>query len=128
MRHSKSIVIVFVVFSILTAQPYSTRRSKVSEGILAGADAKIVVAEFYQVNKRFPSSFQEADVEEPGEYSKSVQGVHLGHEGVITVTFNIEGHEGQTLILNPTGHDGLVTWDCEGGTLSSKLRPASCRK
>ena len=123
-----SIAVVYVVYSIMMAHPYSTERSKVSEGILAGADAKIAVAEFYQVNNRFPSSFQEADVEEPGKYSKSVQGVHLGHEGVITITFNIEGHEGQTLILKPTGYDGLVTWDCEGWTLSNKLRPASCRK
>lgn len=123
-----SIAVVYVVYSIMMAHPYSTERSKVSEGILAGADAKIAVTEFYHVNKRFPSSFQEADVEEPGEYSKSVQGVHLGHEGVITVTFNIEGHEGQTLILKPTGNNGLVTWDCEAGTLSSKLRPTSCRK
>ena len=102
-----------------------TSRAKVSELVLAGADAKIDISEFAQANDTLTNSGLGLSINTSGINvgSGSVTG-----DGVITVTGSGIGSGTQpTLTLTPTldAATGIVTWACLGSP--SNLMPASCR-
>jgi len=136
------LMIVIAIIGILAAiaipayQDY-TIRSKVSEGLnLAGA-AKLAVSETYDSKGGFPSvagtnqSFGlplAASI--AGNYVASVSANHT--TGVITITYRSSGvgsgADGATITMNPnTSSPGAMGWDCLGGTMPGKFRPATCR-
>jgi prepilin-type N-terminal cleavage/methylation domain-containing protein len=134
------LMIVIAIIGILAAiaipayQDY-TIRSKVSEGLnLAGA-AKLAVAETYDSNGRFPAADNSSyglplDVSIAGNYVASV-GV-TNTSGEVTITYKGSGvgtgADGQTILLTPnTSSPGAMGWDCTGGTMPNKFRPATCR-
>lgn len=106
-------------------------RAKFSEGILAGADHKISVMEFYQNYNKLPSSAAETGIEPVVKSSsKYVDTVTLEENGVIIVTFSQDFLDGGKIILRPSPSDtkGVLTWNCSViGDLARKNSPSSCK-
>ena len=134
------LMIVIAIIGILAAiaipayQDY-TIRSKVSEGLnLAGA-AKLAVSETYDTKGRWPVTTNTSyglplAVSIAGNYVLSVSA--NGGDGVITITYKASGvgsgADSATIVMNPnTSSPGAMGWDCLGGTMPAKFRPATCR-
>jgi len=134
------LMIVIAIIGILAAiaipayQDY-TIRSKVSEGLnLAGA-AKLAVSETYDTKGYFPATSNVSyglptDTSIAGNYVLSVEA--NGGDGVITITYKDSGvgvdANSKTIVMNPnTSSPGAMGWDCLGGDMPAKFRPATCR-
>ena len=127
------LMIVVAIIGILAAvalpayQDY-TKRARVSEGLSLASGAKASVAEYVASNNIWPSSNASAGLATDTDIKgNGVTKVGVSGSGVITVTFNDKVENGKTLIVTPTTTAGGVTWDCKGGDLNSKYRPAECR-
>ncbi len=123
------LMIVVAIIGILAAvalpayQDY-TNRAKVSELILAGADAKINISEFAQVKGTLTNSGSGLTVNNAG---KNVESGSVGVDtGVISVTgtgFPVTTRVTLSPVLD-TG-SGVLVWTCTG--IPSKYMPASCK-
>jgi len=124
------LMIVVAIIGILAAvalpayQDY-TNRAKVSELILAGADAKINIAEYAQVRGTLANSGSGLAVNTSGQHVAASSNVSAN--GVITVngSASIPGTVSLTLTPSLDTATGVVTWVCAGTPI--KLMPASCK-
>ena len=122
------LMIVVAIIGILAAvalpayQDY-TNRAKVSELILAGADAKINISEYAQVNSTLTSSGVSLSVNTAGKNVATSSSISAN--GIISVVGS--GFPVATNVtLTPTlDASGVVTWACTGAP--SKYMPTSCR-
>ncbi len=138
------LMIVVAIIGILAAvalpayQDY-TVRAKVTEGLSLAGAAKVAVAENAANGQTLDSGFTQPAA------TPNVVSVGIGQtNGQITITYvaTVVGTGTDTLILTPksagavlvgtasgstvpTG--GSIEWDCKGGTLLAKYRPAVCR-
>ncbi|HZF31624.1 MAG TPA: pilin [Gammaproteobacteria bacterium] len=131
------LMIVVAIIGILAAiaipayQDY-TIRAKVSEPMTFLDAAKVSIAEYYQARGVMPPDMSAAGiVDSSSQYIASIA-FTTGNPATITVTThanNLGGTaNGKTLTLKGLGAaNGTVSWDCKGGTLDAKYRPASCR-
>jgi type IV pilus assembly protein PilA len=128
------LMIVVAIVGILAAiaipqyQEY-TVRSRVSEGLNLASAVKTAVAETYQTTSVFPSSNSLAGVSD-SIFSKYVTSVSVSGSGVITVTYSAGvggGQGGNTISFSPTAAGSAVDWNCTGGTVETRYRPANCR-
>ena len=125
------LMIVIASIGILAAvalpayQDY-TVRSRVSEGLVAAAAAKVTVVE------NAANGLPLAQGYVPPAATPNVQSVAISDAGHITVTTTAKAGAG-TIIFVPTGVTAgqiptdRITWVCTTGTLESKYRPAECR-
>ena len=136
------LMIVVAIIGILAAialpayQDY-TIRAKVSEGLVLASGAKVTVAENAANGKNFDAGFTA-----PAS-TASIQSVGITQAtGVITVTTTAAIDGGKTITFVPTSSGaalvgtgtastipagGSIEWNCTGGTLAAKYRPAQCR-
>lgn len=127
------LMIVVAIIGILAAiaipryQDY-TKRAHVVEGLQLAGSAKMAVTEYFSSEGVWPTDNATAGLPTANQISgNAVKSVGVGTNGVITVTFNNKVTDDATLQLTPTNGSGSLTWDCDGGTLEDKLRPANCR-
>jgi type IV pilus assembly protein PilA len=126
------LMIVVAIIGILAAialpayQDY-TIRSKVSEGIHAAGSTKAALYSFYISEGSLPTAAQVPVAPPAG--AKYVS--NLSHvNGTVTVTFsnNMGGDaNGDDLVFVPAVGATGITWDCTGGSLDAKYRPAECK-
>ncbi len=123
------LMIVVAIIGILAAvalpayQDY-TNRAKVSELILAGADAKINISEYAQVNGTLNGSGSGLTVNTAGKHVGS--GSVATATGIISVTgtlFPVVTRVTLTPTLDTSS--GVVVWTCSG--TPNKYMPSSCR-
>jgi len=126
-------VLIIPMIGILAAvaipayQDY-TYRAKISEVIGMASPWRVAVAEHYAANRRMPASMAElgqsgALTPSEGRYGK----VSVGPNGVLTLTLSPQMGRlaEQTIVMVPD--QAATKWDCTGGTLQPRYRPASCR-
>ena len=137
------LMIVVAIIGILAAvalpayQDY-TVRAKVTEGLTMAAAAKLAVAENAANAAPYASGWT-APTGTVNVTSVAIDAV----KGEITITYTAAVESGKKLILTPksggtafsggtasatsvpTG--GSIEWDCKGGDLAQKYRPANCR-
>jgi type IV pilus assembly protein PilA len=127
------LMIVVAIIGILAAvalpayQDY-TKRSHVTEGLSLAGGAKSAVTEYYSSNGVWPTTNAQAGLASSASITgNAVNSVAVSGSGTITVTFNTKVTPAATVILKGTDSTGSVTWDCKGGSLLAKYRPANCR-
>ena len=135
------LMIVVAIIGILAAiaipayQDY-TIRAKVTEGVNAIAGAKTAVADSWNSLGTFPVDNDQAGMGAPGDYATEYVNTvtNTGNGAVDTsleVVFNganlgIAADDTITFVGTPNAAGG-IEWDCTGGSLANKYRPANCR-
>jgi type IV pilus assembly protein PilA len=138
------LMIVVAIIGILAAialpayQDY-TVRAKISEGLTLAADAKTAIAENATQGKPYASGWS------PPNATSNVNSIGIsGANGAITITYNGSIDTGpKTIVIAPSSGGivfangtaasteiplgGSISWNCTGGTLQGKFRPAVCR-
>jgi TM2 domain-containing membrane protein YozV len=129
-------VVGFAVIGILAAvaiPAYSDfrQRARVASLTVLVAPWRIAVENYYSEQRKLPGS--EADVDKGGfsrDTSNENGNVSLGPDGVVTVMLSPRAGSvaGKTMVYRPDVVQGAgLSWDCTGGTLQPRYRPASCR-
>lgn len=125
------LMIVVAIIGILAAialpayQNY-TKRSHVSEGLSLAGGAKTAVTEYYSSKGEWPTDNAEAGISATIT-GNAVTDVTVSNSGKITVTYNTTVAPGATIVLKGSDANGAIQWDCTGGDLDAKFRPANCR-
>jgi type IV pilus assembly protein PilA len=132
------LMIVIAIIGILAAiaipayQDY-TVRAKVSEGLnLAGA-AKLAVSETFDSVGSFKGANQSYGLPAAASISSTYVSQISAANNTITITYKATAGGnpsvgGQDIILTAsTLVPGAVSWNCTGGNVAGKYRPANCR-
>jgi type IV pilus assembly protein PilA len=127
------LMIVVAIIGILAAialpayQDYIIR-SKVTELLARGSEAKNSITEYYSAKGTMPSTLASAGVSGTGtHYVRSVTwtGTALTIAATTTADSKIAGN---TVVLGAVSTaNGQVEWKCRAGTLAPKYVPGSCR-
>jgi len=134
-----ALVVITVIFALLfpvggmlaaiAIPAYSdyTVRAKVSEALLASAEARLAVQEHLETHDAVPRSLEEAGVRFAP--TPQVRSIALDpRTAALTVTLGFSPLEGKTIVLAPRRDaDRNLSWACRGGTAPAKYLPHSCR-
>jgi uncharacterized membrane protein YhaH (DUF805 family) len=119
---------ILAAVAIPAYQDYGNR-AKVSEVIILGSTWRMAVAEHHQNHGKLPSSAADLGRDAPQGATKYGTAT-LGAGGVVTLTLSplMGSLAEKTIVLRPdVVGTSIAKWDCTGGTLQPKYRPASCR-
>ena len=126
------VAIIGILASIaLPAYQDYTVRTKVTEGLVLASEAKLIVME----NAAEALADLSTGYNSP-QTTDNVDEIEISDVGVITVTYTAAAG-GDTITLAPSDSAGAlaistipvgaIEWDCTGGGLADKYRPAKCR-
>lgn len=133
-----AIVAVFGVFVLgilaaiaIPAYQDFLNRSKVASLTVLVTPWRTAVEEHYAEKKNLPGGAADLGANAPLLVpGNSSGGISLGPDGALTLTFSATSGSlaGKTMIFLPgSAGGGRLNWDCTGGTLEPRYRPASCR-
>ncbi len=120
-----SIVGILVAIAIFPMYQDYTIRTRITEGLEMASSAKLAVSETAMTNGSLPADQAVTGYITPVA-TRNVASIVIGANGIITITYPASIGSG-TIILTPTLTPNGVIWDCFGGTLITKYRPANCR-
>jgi type IV pilus assembly protein PilA len=122
-----AIIGILATVAIPAYQDYTTR-TRVIEGVNLAASAKLSVSETVLATQALPKTQAATGYESPPA-TPNVASIKITDKtAAIVVTYTEAIAKKSTLILMPTLHTtGDISWTCNGGTLASKYRPATCR-
>jgi Zn-dependent protease with chaperone function/Tfp pilus assembly protein PilE len=131
-------LIIVAIIGILAAvaipayQDY-TVRAHVAQGISYVSVAKSCVVDVYHQTQSTPASIEDCGLSAPYDWAgdEFIENVSID-SGIITMTISESATPknlaGNTMVFEPKlNDDGGIIWLCNGGTLSTKYRPAACR-
>ena len=130
------LMIVVAIIGILAAvaipayQDYIAR-SQVSEAVSLNAGGKTPMAEYFADKGIWPSTANDVMGNTAGKYVSQITitaGAGVSTPLTLTATMKCAGVNSsiQSSTLTLSSADGKV-WDCTGGNIGSKYRPAACR-
>ena len=128
------LMIVVAIIGILASiaipayQDY-TKRAYVAEALSVAAGVKSAMWDYYTVQGNWPANNTVAGLAKPASITANrVTQVDItGNNITIQFTNTLSPAPANTLVLTAADADGSLTWDCTGGTLPGKYRPANCR-
>ena len=143
------LIIVVAIIGIMAAVALlayqdNTVRAEVSEGIILGDGLKLAITETFMSKGRSDMTCTDATTcaqvgTTPPSATTNVLSVQSASTGVIMVTFGtgVAAAGANTILFEPmingtvadlsTAPTVQLSWDCKGGALAAKYRPASCR-
>jgi type IV pilus assembly protein PilA len=127
-----AIIAILAAIAIPAYQDYLIR-TQVTEGMSLASGAKAAVWDFVSNTGRFPTRNESAGLAKSTSITGNyVSSVDLAPAGKITIAFGASKANSSiktsTLVLSATTQAGSITWSCNGGTVSDKYLPATCRK
>ncbi len=132
------LMIVIAIIGILAAiaipayQDY-TVRSKVAEGLNLSGAAKLAVSEVWDALGVLPATQASYGLPAAGSISGTYVSSVAVSGGLITVTYaaatgGTPNQAGNDILIRPdVTSGGSVRWNCTGGSILTKYRPANCR-
>lgn len=121
-----AIVGILAAIAIPAYQDY-TVRARVTEGLSLASSAKLAVAETAISNNALPATQAATGYAGLTAATTNVTSITIGAAGVITITYTTTAGGGTMTLVPTLQTNGEVTWNCQGGTLLAKYRPAACR-
>lgn len=124
------IVVAMIAILVSIAFPiyqFYAIRARVTEGLVLSAAARSAIGEYWDTHNSLPSSSAQAHYTSPAA-TQYVSAIDIDSNAAIIITYTPSAGGG-TIILAPTAapSGGVITWDCRGGTLNGRYRPAHCR-
>lgn len=102
-------------------------RSQIMEGLALASTTKQKVVEYYMIQGQMPS--QNLSLFHQKMNSQAIHSIDVHPGGKVVISFNqIDQVHKPTLVLSPIDHQGLIEWDCTGGSLPYEYRPERCKK
>lgn len=117
-------VAILAAIAVPAYQDYLGRTS-VNVAMADAAPYRTAVAQFATRNQAWPQSIEQTGLA-PFAGDANVEGITLGQNGALDITFAKAPARGHVLQLAPYVRDGAIQWSC-GGDLPAKLLPAQCR-
>jgi uncharacterized membrane protein YhaH (DUF805 family) len=124
----------FGIFGVVGMQGHSDRslRTRVAEALAVARPWQAAIDEHYAATRRLPAGppdLGDATVSLRRDYNTSVGDISLDANGVLTFTFAKDAGmlDGETIVLRPSVSGAGLAWDCKGGTVGRRYRPARCR-
>lgn len=122
-------IVVVVVFFVgilaaiaIPAYRDYVARARVIQTIASAAPWRQAVEAHYSETKRFPRDASELRTPPPAGDWVGLAG------GTLTLTMTQgDAIAGKTVVLRPVLANGGLQWDCTGGTVGQRYRPANCR-
>ena len=126
-------IFIVGILAAIAIPAYSDFRHRAQVAVATSLTApwRLTVENYYREQGKLPDAASDLRKDAaPDEVSNRNAGISLGAQGVLTLTMSPSAGSiaGKTLIYRPdAGRDGTLSWDCTGGTLDPRYRPAHCR-
>ena len=128
-----SMIVMIAIIGILAAIAIPayhdyTMRAQVMQAMVMADQVQDAAQLYIEENRRYPDSLEEIGLQESIDEGM-VSGIRLVDGGFeLTLRSDKIQLDGRTIILGAMEYDdGSIGWDCTGGTVEPKHRPANCR-
>lgn len=101
-------------------------RARVVEGLNLAYAAELAVTESTFNQSALPATQLETGYITPAA-TPNVASITIGNQGRITISYTAQAGNGTIIMIPTLDPVKAIHWDCTGGTLDSRYRPASCR-